>query len=143
MLRIPKDIAHMYRRQDEPNSESTAPEPSSTKEKPSSTHESPSPTSDKSSSEEGPLESDSPDPEASGDNNDNNDNSDGGNSDQGSQGVTTDAPTDAQGNPIITDVNVSYWSLIQPTGVSYMSGASKQAAGTLGIVGALVAAAMF
>ncbi|KAJ1875457.1 hypothetical protein LPJ55_000622 [Coemansia sp. RSA 990] len=148
MLRIPKDVAHMYRRQDESGDESTTPESSSAKEKPSS-HESPSPspTPEKSSSEEGALESDSPDPEASGDNNENNDNdsdnSNGENSDQGSQDIPTDAPTDAQGNPIITDVNVSYWSLIQPTGVSYMSGASKQTAGRLGIMGALVVAAMF
>ncbi|KAJ2851697.1 hypothetical protein IWW36_000842 [Coemansia brasiliensis] len=140
MLRIPKDVVHMHRRQDESASESTTPEPSSTKEKPSSSHESPSPTPEKSSSEEGALESDSPDPEASGDNNDN---SDGDNSDQQSQDIPTDAPTDAQGNPIITDVNVSHWSLIQPTGVSYMSGASRQTAGTLGIMGALIVAAMF
>ncbi|KAJ2442921.1 hypothetical protein GGF42_006804, partial [Coemansia sp. RSA 2424] len=51
--------------------------------------------------------------------------------------------TDAEGNPIVTNENASYWNMITPTGVSYLSGGWRVAPGAvLGVVvvamGALV-----
>ncbi|KAJ2174004.1 hypothetical protein GGH19_003748 [Coemansia sp. RSA 1807] len=163
MAKIPKAMAHVYRRQDasadeesstkdEKSSSTKEEKPSSTKDEKPESSKSPTPTPEKSSSadskdksatEEGTLEEDKPDSGASNNDDDGDNNDD--NSGDGDSAQSDDVVTDADGNPIITDVNVSYWSLIQPTGVSYLSNAPNPIASSLGMLGAVaaVAAIMF
>ncbi|KAJ2009929.1 hypothetical protein GGI04_000028 [Coemansia thaxteri] len=50
--------------------------------------------------------------------------------------------TDADGNPIVTDENASYWSLIAPTGVNYLSSGWRAAPGVAVGVGVVVLGAL-
>ncbi|KAJ1734304.1 hypothetical protein LPJ61_001151 [Coemansia biformis] len=149
MLKIPRQLDAFVRRQDKPTSEGNGDGGSSTK---TSTSASPTRTSNKNSAtptdngashEEGSLAADKPQTESpsatKGSNNNHSDDNNGNNNNDNSE----DVKTDAAGNPVITDANASHWSLIMPTGVSYLSGAPHQVAraASLGILGAVVAAA--
>ncbi|KAJ1669686.1 hypothetical protein GGF38_002066, partial [Coemansia sp. RSA 25] len=48
--------------------------------------------------------------------------------------------TDAEGNPIVTNENASYWNMITPTGVSYLSGGWRVAPGAAALGVAVVVA---
>ncbi|KAJ2549366.1 hypothetical protein EV175_004476 [Coemansia sp. RSA 1933] len=125
MLRVPKANKHVEKRADSSSSSSSSPTASSNE---SST---PAVTGSSSVSEEGSLEADQPD--------DNSDSTDENNTNQSNAEVVTDA----QGNPIVTDLSVSYWEMITPSGVHYLSGASRYGADTAagGVVLAVAAAA--
>ncbi|KAJ2082933.1 hypothetical protein H4R24_001203 [Coemansia sp. RSA 988] len=87
--------------------------------------------------EEGSLGSDEKDSDEERSGKGDDDNSDGGSDNE--------IETDEDGNPV-TDVNVSHWNLVQPTGVSYLSNAPRRAACgaiTVGAIGIAAVAAMF
>ncbi|KAJ2659919.1 hypothetical protein IWW48_003214 [Coemansia sp. RSA 1200] len=125
--------------------EHTTSEKSSAAPKETST---PDATSD-SESEQGSLEADQAD--GNSDDNNNNDNNDNNNNSADSQDNQAgesngDVVTDAQGNPIVTNLDVSYWEMITPSGVNFLSGASHvhiaSASASAAWGAALLAAAM-
>ncbi|KAJ2778624.1 hypothetical protein GGI15_004124 [Coemansia interrupta] len=101
--------------------------------------------------EQGDLETDGEDNNSDeGDNNNNNNNnSNDGGDDNNNSNDTADAGVvnDENGNPIVTDANASYWQMITPTGVNYLSGASRMdaslAAGVAMAAAAACAAGLF
>ncbi|KAJ1666354.1 hypothetical protein IW140_001083 [Coemansia sp. RSA 1813] len=134
VLRVPLGSkAHGKRANEESSSEPSSTTPSRASSKETST---PAATSS-SDSEEGPLEADKSDENAS-------DNNSADNHDNGSVNESNaDVVTDAQGNPIVTNLDVSYWEMITPSGVLYASGASRAVSGAAAAGVALFAAAMF
>ncbi|KAI9502922.1 hypothetical protein GGI25_003195 [Coemansia spiralis] len=151
IMRIPKGLEHHVKRASpssstdgsDNNDNESAPKPSSTSASSSST--TPKATN-ASSSEQGPLEADNSDDnnanQSDGNSGDaaNNQNANSSDDDQSDANVVTDA----QGNPIVTDLDVSHWDLITPTGVKYLSGASRTAShlvAALGVAGVAVAGA--
>ncbi|KAJ2263543.1 hypothetical protein GGI01_000650 [Coemansia sp. RSA 376] len=154
--RIPRGLEHYAKRDGEESSgggsgsAKTTPTPTSTKSnnnnnssssggntstKPTSQSTSPKPTNSGSSkgsssgTEQGPLDSDKEHSTSathtSGSNN--------GGSSKGEQS----GDTDPEGNPILTNEHASYWNMITPTGVSYLSGGWRVVPGA-----AMVAAAV-
>ncbi|KAJ2820456.1 hypothetical protein FBU31_005217, partial [Coemansia sp. 'formosensis'] len=49
--------------------------------------------------------------------------------------------TDAQGNPIVTNENASYWIMITPTGISYLSSGWRVVPGAAMVVAAVAVGA--
>ncbi|KAJ2741824.1 hypothetical protein GGI20_004919 [Coemansia sp. BCRC 34301] len=165
--RIPRGFEHYAKRDGEessdggegetskttrPNSTTPTPTPtkggnnssntsSATSTKPTSQGTSAKPTnSSKGSSsggEQGPLESDKPEHSTSQTHT-----STGTGTSAGEKPSGVD--TDAEGNPIVTNPNASYWNMITPTGVSYLSGGWRAVPGTgmvvvvAAVVGALI-----
>ncbi|KAJ2388695.1 hypothetical protein GGI23_005999 [Coemansia sp. RSA 2559] len=135
MLRIPLGHKPHGKRADSSSSAS----PTESSSAPSSKSSKPSATPTDSVSEEGTLEADqSEETESSATKNN------GGGTENHSN---AEVVTDAQGNPIVTDLNVSHWEMITPTGVLYVSGASRHVPGAAAAWSAagvaLAAAAMF
>ncbi|KAJ2776876.1 hypothetical protein H4R18_005443 [Coemansia javaensis] len=148
--RVPRELGrldNLYRRDDPSPADGGGGDGPTTSPTTTSTSTTPTPTSTKttptSGGEQGALGSDKAPPKTStttsskGNNNNNNQSKDNGDNESG-------VATDGNGNPIITDVNVSEWSLIMPTGVNYLSGAPRLAGAAASIAGAIaVAVALF
>ncbi|KAJ1799310.1 hypothetical protein LPJ59_001917 [Coemansia sp. RSA 2399] len=136
MLRVPLGHKHHGKRADSSSSSSSSPSSKGTSSAASSESSTPAATPSGSVSEEGTLEADQSEETENSTTNNN-----GGDTENQSN---ANVVTDAQGNPIVTDLSVSYWEMITPTGVLYLSGASRHIPGAAAAAGvALAAAAMF
>ncbi|KAJ2749486.1 hypothetical protein GGH94_001142 [Coemansia aciculifera] len=160
--RIPRGLEHYAKRDGEESSSGSAkttptPTPSksdngnnnnsssggSTSAKPTSQSTSAKPTNNGSSkgsssgTEQGPLDTDKEHSSSPTHTNTSGSNNGGGSSSKGGQS----GDTDAEGNPILTNEHASYWNMITPTGVSYLSGGWRVVPGAAMVAAAVVVGA--
>ncbi|KAJ2503973.1 hypothetical protein H4217_009481 [Coemansia sp. RSA 1939] len=135
VLRVPVGHRAYVKRADNPSADPSADSSASSSKEEHTTSEkssaapketsTPDATSD-SESEQGSLEADQTDANSDDNNNNDNNNNNSADSQDNQAGESNgDVVTDAQGNPIVTNLDVSYWEMITPSGVNFLSGASR------------------